>query len=225
MTHSEWATGGDPWYADMIDTALREADSTSPPDPRVCSTSAAPPVASCECSRRGARRRSGSAATSTPTPSPGLARRCPDHLPRPAAAAAARARRRLAGRGVRDLDLVALRCRARRALARRAPPRHPAGGLALITTHGAGAIAYRAGSEHHGEAAQRPVVTDLYRRGFSFVDAFGAAGDWGVVDREWGVSFIDPEWMLRAITPQWSVALYRPAAIGRHQDLWVLCRQ
>ena len=99
------------------------------------------------------------------------------------------------------------------------------GGLALITTHGAGAIAYRSNDPNHGEAAQRPVVTDLYRSGFSFVDAFGESGDWGVVDREWGVSFIDPEWMLRAITPQWSVALYRPAAIGNHQDLWVLRRE
>jgi SAM-dependent methyltransferase len=99
------------------------------------------------------------------------------------------------------------------------------GGLALITTHGPGAIAKRSSAIGHGEGPQRDLLVQLYRRGFAFVDSFGPGGDWGVVDHDWGTSFMTPEWLLSHVTPNWSAPLYRPAAIDGHQDLWILRRE
>lgn len=225
MTHAEWATGGDPWYADMIDTALRTCGVDLRDGGRVldfgCSSGR---VVRMLAARRPAAQWFG----------------CDVN-----AAAIAWAREAFPGITFLDqplrpplpLDDASLDAAfaisiwshyAEAPAALWLDELHRVlrpGGLALVTTHGAGAIAYRAADPNHGEAAQRPVLGELYRSGFSFVDAFAGQGDWGVVDAEWGVSFIDPEWMLRTITPQWSVALYRPAAIDYHQDLWVLRRE
>ncbi len=225
MTHAEWATGGDPWYADMIDTAFRECGLDLRGGGRVldfgCSSGR---VVRMLAARRSAAQWLG----------------CDVN-----AEAVAWARAELPGIEFFDqplrppLPLEDATLDAAFAISiwshyAEAPAAtwlaelhriiRP-GGLALLTTHGAGAIAHRAGDSNHGEVAQRPVVVDLYRHGFAFVDVFGVGGDWGVVDAEWGTSFIDPEWMLRTVTPAWSVALYRPAAIDQHQDLWVLRRE
>ncbi|MBJ7471022.1 MAG: class I SAM-dependent methyltransferase [Solirubrobacteraceae bacterium] len=225
MTHAEWAAGGDPWYADMIDGALAECGLSLSDGARVldfgCSSgrvvrmlAARRPQSSwlgCDVNAAAINWATGAIPEVEFTVQP---LRPP--LP------------------YSDGSLDAAYAISIWSHYAEAPARvwldelhrviRP-GGLALITTHGPGAIAYRSNDPNHGEATQRQPLVDLYRSGFSFVDAFGEAGDWGVVDREWGVSFISPEWMLREITPQWSVALYRPAAIDAHQDLWVLRRE
>lgn len=225
MTHSEWATGGDPWYADMIEAALREGGLELRDGGRVLDFG---------CSSGRVVRM--------------LAARRPQvqwHGCDVNAAAIAWAREAFPAITFLEqplrpqLDLADGALDAAFAISIWSHyAEEPAavwldelhriirpGGLALITTHGMGAVAYRSNDPNHGEAAQRPVVGELYRSGFSFVDAFAGQGDWGVVDPEWGVSFIDPEWMLRTITPKWSAVLYRPAAIDYHQDLWVLRRE
>lgn len=225
MTHSEWAAGGDPWYADMIDAALRECGLDLREGGKVLDFG----CSSGRVVRMLAARRPHAEWYGCDVNADAIAW-AREHLPaitfldqplRPpldladgtldAAYAISIWSHYAEAPAVAWLDELHRVLRP--------------GGLALITTHGTGAIAYRSSDPAHGEAAQRGVVVEMYRAGFSFVDAFGAAGDWGVVDPEWGVSFIDPEWMLRAITPKWSVRLYRPAAIGNHQDLWVLRRE
>lgn len=225
MSHVEWSTGGDPWYADMIDTAFTDLGVPLTGGARVldfgCSSGR---VVRMLAARRPDTQMSG----------------CDVN-----AGAIAWARSALPGIDFREQPLrpplsyddasfdaayaISIWSHFDAAPARAwLDEMHRVlrpGGLLLITTHGPGAVAFRSAQPDHGEVAQRHAVVDLYRSGFSFVDSFGDDGDWGVVDREWGVSYMSPEWLLREITPKWSAALYRPAAIDYHQDLWVLRRE
>lgn len=225
MSHVEWAAGGDPWYADMIDGALRECGVPIERGTRILDFG----CSSGRVVRMLAARRPQAIWMGCDVNADAISW-ARDHLPdiewfdqplRPPLPL---------GDGSLDAAFAIsiwshyAEAPARTWLDELHRVVRP-GGLAMITTHGPGAVAYRAGDPHHGEQAQRGVLVDLYRSGFSFVDCFGDEGDWGVVDREWGVSFMTPEWLLAQITPKWSVALYRPAAIDRHQDLWVLRRE
>ena len=66
---------------------------------------------------------------------------------------------------------------------------------------------------------------ELERAGHSFPDVFGRSGDWGVVDRDWGLAFFTPEWLLNNTMPNWALVDY---AIGRadgNQDVYALERR
>jgi SAM-dependent methyltransferase len=105
------------------------------------------------------------------------------------------------------------------------------GGHVLLTTHGLQAcvwfthnhdpaIAGRLGQTWIPETARR-----LQQTGHCFWDVFGDQGDWGVVDREWGLAFFTPEWLLEHITPNWAVRTYRIGAAHGNQDAYVLERK
>jgi hypothetical protein len=53
---------------------------------------------------------------------------------------------------------------------------------------------------------------------------FGEKGDWGVVDRDWGLAFFTPEWLLGQVTPEWALRVYRVGAAYGNQDVYVLER-
>jgi SAM-dependent methyltransferase len=94
------------------------------------------------------------------------------------------------------------------------------GSLLVFTAHGLGAVAHfvRAGTLPHASRAVRGLLV----HGHWFRSRFGAEGDWGVVDPEWGEAYLTPEWVLRL--PGWRVLLYEPARLQGNQDLYVLKR-
>ncbi len=98
------------------------------------------------------------------------------------------------------------------------------GGTLTLTTHGLDAVR----SLHDLGVLRTDVavaaVDDTLRHGFRFVDVFGSGGDHGVSAEGWGDAFLTGEWLLAQVTPGWAVRLYRPGAIERTQDLWVLQR-
>ena len=94
----------------------------------------------------------------------------------------------------------------------------------VMTTHGAAAVA------HYSATGQRPldqlaeIEHDLYRRGWWYSAEFGPAGDWGVVDPDWGTAFLSPEWLLAQLCPHWRVVEYAPGRNMENQDVYVLQR-
>lgn len=100
----------------------------------------------------------------------------------------------------------------------------PGGGL-LLTTHGLTSVGL------HGRVGARvdwqleEIVAALCERGFWFANEFGPSGDSGLVDPEWGSTFLLPEWLLRQATPAWSLALFEPGCVEGNQDLYVLVRR
>lgn len=99
------------------------------------------------------------------------------------------------------------------------------GGLIAFSTHGFQSVAIRAG---RGEAWNGHLVraaNEMYSDGFSFFNPFGAEGDWGVVDADWGMAFLTPEWLLPRIAEHWELVRFLPAALEEDQDMWVLRRR
>jgi SAM-dependent methyltransferase len=105
------------------------------------------------------------------------------------------------------------------------------GGHVLVTTHGLQACVWftdnpdaqiqaRLGDDWITQAAR-----SLQQDGHCFRDVFGEAGDWGVVDPEWGLAFFTPEWLLENVTPQWALRSYRVGRAHGNQDVYVLQRQ
>jgi hypothetical protein len=64
----------------------------------------------------------------------------------------------------------------------------------------------------------------LYRSGYWFDPVFGRAGDAGVVDSGWGLSFLTPEWMLTRACPPWQVVEFASGRNEGSQDVFVLKR-
>jgi SAM-dependent methyltransferase len=105
------------------------------------------------------------------------------------------------------------------------------GGRLILTTHGLQSCVWfthfrdqwieaRLGADWIVQTAHQ-----LELAGHSFWDVFGKAGDWGVVDREWGLAFFTPEWLLQSTSPRWALVDY---AIGRadgNQDVYALERR
>jgi SAM-dependent methyltransferase len=100
----------------------------------------------------------------------------------------------------------------------------PPGGLLVFTAHGLGSIAdfVRRGALRHADATETARVLAL--RGHQFRAVFGEAGDWGVVDPEWGQAYMSPEWLLRHALPRWRLLLFEPTRLEQNQDLYVLDR-
>jgi SAM-dependent methyltransferase len=99
------------------------------------------------------------------------------------------------------------------------------GGLLLLTTHGFQTIPHDRGTRRRSEEQLQRVGTALEHDGFWFEAEFGAAGDHGVMDPDWGTAFLTPEWLLKAVTPQWSVVSFAPGRVEDNQDLYVLERR
>jgi hypothetical protein len=98
------------------------------------------------------------------------------------------------------------------------------GGHLVITVHGPQSIAF------YGITGTRPpeqleeIALALYRTGFWYRNEFGEDGDFGIVDAEWGTTFMSPEWLLRTVTPAWHVVGYSAGRNADNQDVVVLQR-
>jgi SAM-dependent methyltransferase len=89
------------------------------------------------------------------------------------------------------------------------------GGYLLCTTHGLTSVAHYALGGMRSPEQSREIADDLYRQGWWYAAEFGAEGDWGVVNPDWGTAFLSPEWMLAQLCPRWRVLEF---AAGRNQD-------
>ena len=98
------------------------------------------------------------------------------------------------------------------------------GGHLVFTTHGWTSLAFAA------EMGQRPlkecveIERALYRDGCWFLDPFGEAGDWGVVNPLWGSAFLTPEFVLEQLCPSWRVVEFVAGRNQNNQDVYVLAR-
>ena len=98
------------------------------------------------------------------------------------------------------------------------------GGLLLMTTHGLQTIPHDRGTRRRSEEQLQRAASALERDGFWFEAEFGAAGDHGVMDPDWGTAFLTPEWLLKTVTPHWKVVSFAPGRVEDNQDLYVLER-
>lgn len=98
------------------------------------------------------------------------------------------------------------------------------GGHLVMTTHGVMSVDYYASGAARSPEQSAEIEKALYRDGWWYKAEFGKAGDWGVVNPDWGTAFLTPEWVLSRLTPRWKVLDF---AIGRNagnQDVYVLER-
>lgn len=96
------------------------------------------------------------------------------------------------------------------------------GGFLISTTHGPESVAFyfEQGLRTTDQLAE--ILDALYKRGYWYAPEFGDAGDWGVVNSDWGTSFVSSEWMLDNLKPKWQVAEYATGRNERNQDVYVL---
>ena len=105
------------------------------------------------------------------------------------------------------------------------------GGHALLTAHGLQACVWFAQNRDPAiETRLGPnwiakTTHSLQQDGHCFWDVFGDQGDWGVVDKEWGLAFFTPEWLLESITPRWALRSYSLGGAHGNQDIYVLERR
>jgi SAM-dependent methyltransferase len=98
------------------------------------------------------------------------------------------------------------------------------GGHLLLTVHGYRALAFFQAWRLRDPHWLLRARAGLNRAGYWFHDDFGAAGDHGIVNPDWGISFMSLEWLCAAVTPDWRVAWFACARAGGNQDLIVLQR-
>lgn len=98
------------------------------------------------------------------------------------------------------------------------------GGCLVCTTHGLTSVAYYAEHEQRTLEQSQEIADALFRRGCWYAPEFGEEGDWGVVNPEWGTSFISPEWLLAQLCPRWRVLEFAPGRNQDNQDVYVLQR-
>jgi SAM-dependent methyltransferase len=99
------------------------------------------------------------------------------------------------------------------------------GGLLLLTTHGFTSIGdfLRRGMLGRRDAAA--IVHALLADGHAFAPMFGAEGDWGVADPEWGRAYMTAEWLLPRVRDGWTLLLHEPGRLQQNQDVYVLRRR
>jgi SAM-dependent methyltransferase len=98
------------------------------------------------------------------------------------------------------------------------------GGCLVLTTHGATTIEH---DELHGRRTpeqSEEILSALFTDAAWYASEFGATGDWGVVNPDWGTAFLSPEWVLAHLCPQWQVLEFAPARNANNQDVYVLRR-
>jgi glycosyltransferase involved in cell wall biosynthesis/SAM-dependent methyltransferase len=98
------------------------------------------------------------------------------------------------------------------------------GGHLILTAHGYQTVASYAQQAVYSGQRLNEIMDALYRSGFWFEPVFGKEGDSGVVDPEWGMSFLTPEWMLNRACPQWRVVEFASGRNEGNQDVFVLER-
>jgi SAM-dependent methyltransferase len=98
------------------------------------------------------------------------------------------------------------------------------GGLLAITTHGLQSVSYYAETGLRTPTQCREIVESLYRSGFWYAPEFGKAGDFGIVNPDWGTAFLSPEWLLTKLCPGWGILDFAPGLNQRNQDVYILQR-
>ena len=98
------------------------------------------------------------------------------------------------------------------------------GGLLAITTHGLQSVSYCAETGLRPSAQLSDILKSLYRSGFWYAAEFGRAGDFGIVNQDWGTAFLSPEWLLTKLCPRWRILEFAPGLNQRNQDVYVLQR-
>jgi SAM-dependent methyltransferase len=98
------------------------------------------------------------------------------------------------------------------------------GGFLVCTTHGLTSIATYASRGMRTPEQSRQIADSLYSKGWWYAQEFGPDGDWGVVDPEWGSTFLSAEWMLTQLCPRWRVLEFAPGRNQDNQDVYVLQR-
>lgn len=99
------------------------------------------------------------------------------------------------------------------------------GGHLISTTHGPQSVAFY-GSEGLRTSDQLADILDsLYDSGYWYAPEFGDKGDWGVVNSDWGTSFVTAEWMLDKLTPKWQIVESANGRNESNQDVYVLRRR
>lgn len=96
------------------------------------------------------------------------------------------------------------------------------GGHLISTTHGAQSVAFYGKLGLRSAQQLTDIKAALYDTGYWYAAEFGKEGDWGVVNDEWGTSFVSQEWVLDKLTPKWEVAEYATARNEENQDVYVL---
>lgn len=98
------------------------------------------------------------------------------------------------------------------------------GGHLISTTHGFQSIAFYGGIGLRSADQLTEIKRALYDRGYWYAPEFGSKGDWGVVNSDWGTSFVSQEWLLDRLAPKWQVVEYATARNEGNQDVYVLRR-
>ena len=96
------------------------------------------------------------------------------------------------------------------------------GGHLLLTTHGWNSVAFFAPLRPRRQLEQ--IAAALYERGFWFAPEFGAAGDHGIVNPEWGTAFMTAEWLLGRAEPAWRLVNFAAGRVEANQDMYLLQR-
>jgi SAM-dependent methyltransferase len=98
------------------------------------------------------------------------------------------------------------------------------GGYLVCTTHGLTSVALYAVQSLRTPRQSDEIIGSLYRDGCWYAPEFGEEGDWGVVNPDWGTTFVSPEWMLTQLCPGWRVLEFAPGRNQDNQDVYVLQR-
>jgi len=98
------------------------------------------------------------------------------------------------------------------------------GGHLVLTTHGWTALAYDARNARRPLAECVEIERALSREGHWFIDPFGEAGDWGVVNPLWGSAFVTADFLSEQLCPLWRVVEFVPGRNQHNQDVYVLAR-
>jgi SAM-dependent methyltransferase len=96
------------------------------------------------------------------------------------------------------------------------------GGRLLVTSHGLQSIAHASAQGVRQATQLAEIERGLYREGFWFIDEFGATGDHGLRNPEWGTAFLTPEWLLTRTSGAWRICAFHPGHVQDNQDLYVL---
>ncbi len=99
------------------------------------------------------------------------------------------------------------------------------GGHLLITTHGPTALYEWYRRDAWNSADLCAIRDELSSGGFAFREVFGAEGDGGVPQKDWGNAFMTLDWLAERACPGWSIQLYAQGRIYETQDLVVLRRE
>jgi SAM-dependent methyltransferase len=98
------------------------------------------------------------------------------------------------------------------------------GGYLVFTAHGLTSLAVDARNGWRPPVECDEIKRALYRDGHWFIDCFGTAGDWGVVNPSWGSAFLTPEFVVEQLCPRWRLLDFVAGRNLGHQDVYVLER-